>query len=214
MNAMMACFGKVARPVEAHVLDEMGQPALVVVFEDRPGLDGETKFGAPLGLPVGAHVVAEAVRQHAGGDERIDWNRLGERGGLWRGCRGRLLRGEGGHRRADKRDDAERAGVHSKTHTPFSPVWGRECRRSHSWLFPPDPIRGNALNSDKNPRSVFCVKLHAILKVMPNRLLRLLSPLPPAVHDTCAHLVMRCSWRLWRPRAVATAPWRAHRRPA
>ena len=123
MNAMMACFGKWRVPLKP-CARRMGQPALVVVFEDRPGLDGETKFGAPLGLPVGAHVVAEAVRQHPGGDERIDRNRLGEGGGLRRGCRGRLLRGEGGRRRADKRDDAERAGVQSKTHAPLSPVFG------------------------------------------------------------------------------------------
>ena len=32
--------------VEGHVLDEVGEPALVVVFEDRARLDDEPKFGA------------------------------------------------------------------------------------------------------------------------------------------------------------------------
>ena len=78
---------EVARAIEGHVLDEVRQPALVVVFEHRAGLDGEAKLGASLRLPVGAHVVAQAIRQRADGDLRIDRNRLVERRGLRGGGR-------------------------------------------------------------------------------------------------------------------------------
>ena len=40
--------GEVPRAVERHVLDEVGQPALVVVLEHRPRLDHQPQFGARL----------------------------------------------------------------------------------------------------------------------------------------------------------------------
>ena len=39
---------EVPRAVEAHVLDEVREPALVVVFENRSGIDDEPELGATL----------------------------------------------------------------------------------------------------------------------------------------------------------------------
>ena len=61
MNAGDVLLREVQRAVEAHVLDEMRQPALVVVFEHRAGVDDEPQFGAALRLRVRADVVAQAV---------------------------------------------------------------------------------------------------------------------------------------------------------
>ena len=69
---------EVARAVEGHVLGEMRQPALVVVFEDRPGLDDEAQLGALLGLLVGADVVAQAIRQRSDRDLGIFRNGLAQ----------------------------------------------------------------------------------------------------------------------------------------
>ena len=65
---------EVARAVERHVLDEVREPALIVVFEDRAGVDDEPELGAALRLLVRADVVAQAVRQRADGDPRVDGN--------------------------------------------------------------------------------------------------------------------------------------------
>ncbi len=67
-------LGKVTRAVEGHVLDEVRQPALVVVFEHRPGVDDEPELGTILRLLVDADVVAHAVGQRADRDPRIDGN--------------------------------------------------------------------------------------------------------------------------------------------
>ena len=67
-------LGEVLRAVEGHVLDEVRQAALVVVFEHRPGVDDEPELGAILGLLVDADVVAHAVGQRADRDPRIDGN--------------------------------------------------------------------------------------------------------------------------------------------
>ena len=48
----MSCFGKVLGAVERHVLDEVRQPALVVVFENRAGVDDQPQLGALLRLLV------------------------------------------------------------------------------------------------------------------------------------------------------------------
>ena len=69
---------EVARAVEGHVLGKMRQPALIVVFEDRPRLDDEPKLGAFLGLLVGSHVVAQAIRQRPDRDLGIDRNGLAQ----------------------------------------------------------------------------------------------------------------------------------------
>ena len=83
-------LGEVAGAVEAHVLDEVREPPLVVIFEDRTGPDDEPQFGTALRLPVGADVVAQPVRQRADGDQRVDRNELVERDVL-RGVGDRLL---------------------------------------------------------------------------------------------------------------------------
>ena len=70
---------KMLRAVEGHVLDEMRQPPLVFVFEHRTCLHHEPKLGARLRQPVLANVVAQAVRQRANRDQRIDRNGLVER---------------------------------------------------------------------------------------------------------------------------------------
>ena len=63
---------KVPRAFELHVFDKVRQPLLVVVFQHGAGLDDEPQFGAAGGFPVRAHVVAQAVRQCADDDFRID----------------------------------------------------------------------------------------------------------------------------------------------
>ena len=94
MNVTTSLLREVLRAVEGHVLDEVREAALVVVFEHRAGIDREPKLGAALRLPVGADVVAEAVRQRADGDLRIDRHDLVERGGLnRRGIAGCCARG-------------------------------------------------------------------------------------------------------------------------
>ena len=41
--------GKVQRAVEAHVLDEVREPALVVILKHGAGIDDEPKLGTALG---------------------------------------------------------------------------------------------------------------------------------------------------------------------
>jgi hypothetical protein len=74
------------------VLDEMRKSALIFVFEHGTGVNDEPKFGAAPGLSVLSDVVAQAIRERADGDERIDWNRLTERGILNTGDGAWLLR--------------------------------------------------------------------------------------------------------------------------
>ena len=59
--------GKMLRAFELHVLDEMRQPLLVVVFEHRSRFDDEPQLGAARRPAVRADVVAQAVRQRADG---------------------------------------------------------------------------------------------------------------------------------------------------
>ena len=56
---------EVLRALEFHVLDEMRDPELVVVFEDGSGLHHQPQLGFPGGLGVGTNVVAHTVRQRA-----------------------------------------------------------------------------------------------------------------------------------------------------
>ena len=65
-----------ARALEFHVLDEVRQPALIVVFEHRARLDDQPELRATRGLRVRPHVVAQPVRQRADDDLRIDRHRL------------------------------------------------------------------------------------------------------------------------------------------
>jgi hypothetical protein len=62
---------EVLRAVERHVLDEVGEPLLVVVLEHRAGVHRQAQLGPLLGAPVGADVVAEPVRQSADPHGRI-----------------------------------------------------------------------------------------------------------------------------------------------
>ena len=63
---------EVLRAFELHVLDEVREPQLVVVFEHRAGLDDQPQLGAVRRLRVRAHVVAQPVRQRADDDLRVD----------------------------------------------------------------------------------------------------------------------------------------------
>ena len=63
--------------VEGHVLDEVGKPELVVVLEDRAGVDDQAQLGAVFWLVVFVDEVGEAVRQGAGGNLGIGGDRVG-----------------------------------------------------------------------------------------------------------------------------------------
>ena len=63
-------LGEPLRAVEAHVLDEVREAALVVVLLDGARVDREPEVRALLGLGVLHHVVREAVRQHTAADLR------------------------------------------------------------------------------------------------------------------------------------------------
>ena len=54
------------------MLDEMRQAALVVVFEDGPGLDDQPEFDFARGLRVRPDVETETVGQRPDEDLRID----------------------------------------------------------------------------------------------------------------------------------------------
>ena len=111
---------KVLRAVECHVLGEMGQPLLVVLFEHGPGLDDEAQFGALLGLLVGADVVAQAVLERALGDLGVDRDRVGERGCLDGARRGRLLGGRQPRRDRERRREQRHVEASANGHQgPF-----------------------------------------------------------------------------------------------
>ncbi len=134
--------GKVARALELHVLDEVRQALLVLVFEHRTGLDDEPQLGPAGRLAVRPHVVAQAVRQRADSDFRVDRHLLRERigrdrrgGGLAPGGRG--LRGLRRRRRhpggkdagQDTADDADARVTHTSHPTGSAPAGGMErCR--------------------------------------------------------------------------------------
>ena len=63
---------EVPRALELHVLDEVRQASLVVVFEHRPGLHDQPQLGLPRRLRVRPDVEAQAVRQAADQHFRID----------------------------------------------------------------------------------------------------------------------------------------------
>src|SRR5688500_6618188 len=60
-------------------------PALVLLFENRPGVHDETELGPLLGFQVLADVVAHPVRQRADLYLRIDRDPSGENGSRIRG---------------------------------------------------------------------------------------------------------------------------------
>ncbi len=110
--------GKVRRAVEGHVLDEVRQPALVIVFEHRTGVHHQAQLGSASGRRVvAAHVVLEAIRQSARAHFRGDRNHLGER----RRCgpfRRRLGGGEAG--RDGNREKRKNEASHRCRHGRFS----------------------------------------------------------------------------------------------
>ncbi len=69
-------LGEVLAAIEGHVLDEVRQPELVVVLDDRSDIDGEPQFGPPERAVVDPDVVAKAVRKVPDLDARVDGNRL------------------------------------------------------------------------------------------------------------------------------------------
>ena len=75
---------EVLRAVERHVLEQVREPALVVVFEHRAGLHGQPHQHPLFRARVLAHVVAQAVGQRADGHRRVGGQRAGG------GNRGRL----------------------------------------------------------------------------------------------------------------------------
>ena len=72
-------FRKMPGTLELHVFDEVRQPLLIVVFENRPGLDNEPQLSAVRRLGVRADVIAEAVGQRPNEHVGIDRHRLRER---------------------------------------------------------------------------------------------------------------------------------------
>ena len=129
MNATTSCFGKCARAVERHVLDEVREPALVVVLEHRAGVDHEPELGAALRLLVGADVVAQAVRQRADRDPRIDGNGSRQRNVLRPGRDGalRARHNAGTCRERQRQEHQGRAGAkdHERHHFTSRSVLGK-----------------------------------------------------------------------------------------
>ena len=105
-------FREVFGPIERHVLDEVRQAPLVVVFEHRAGVDHQPQFGAVARPRIAAHVVPEPVVEHTRPDLGIDRNAAVERGRGRRTDQGwvrRLLRNEQGGGRGGT--DGDEAGV-------------------------------------------------------------------------------------------------------
>jgi hypothetical protein len=98
-----ALSGKMARPLELHVLDEVGEAALIVVFEHRSGLDDQPQFGLARGPGIGPDIEAQPVGQAADQDLGIDGHVRLERVGSHR-CGGRVAaaRDLGGWRRGNR----------------------------------------------------------------------------------------------------------------
>ena len=91
--------------VERHVLEHVRQPALVIVFEHRAGLDRQPQQHAPLRSGVLADVVGEAVRQPADGDRLVDGQDAVERRQRLLGLRCALPRRRGRPRGEEKGED-------------------------------------------------------------------------------------------------------------
>ena len=96
-----AVAGEMLGPVEAHVLQEMGEAALVLVFKDGTDLLGDVEMRLVLRLLVVADVIGQSVLQMADADIRIDRNR-------------RHLLGRYGHGQPEgQRDDGNHSFDHS-----------------------------------------------------------------------------------------------------
>ena len=109
-------FLEVGRAIEGHMLDEVGQPLLVVVFEHRAGLDHQAQFELLFRLAVLLDVVGQAVGQFAHFDLRADRDRvgqpdLGQRGRCGddqEGCEAGRFQEVFGHRGAGEMDGGSR----------------------------------------------------------------------------------------------------------
>jgi hypothetical protein len=102
-----------ARAVEGHVLDEVRDAELRLVFEDRPGVDDEAELGALLGERVAPDQIAKAVRQAPAAHGAVERKR--SVGGLGPRLGARLGRGQGAeeHERDEQRG-AQRHGIGRK----------------------------------------------------------------------------------------------------
>ena len=107
---------EVTRAVEAHVLHEVREPALIVLFENRSCVDDEPELGPGLRILVGTHVVPHPVGERADRDPRIDGNGLSEWRVVSAGCDGALRRrhhaGRGGNGQRQKHQVCAGAEVH------------------------------------------------------------------------------------------------------
>src|SRR5205814_6127824 len=70
---------KVSGALESHVLDQVRQPLLVLIFENRSGVDYQAQLGTLFRSFVRANVIAEAVTEFADGYLRIDRHRVAQR---------------------------------------------------------------------------------------------------------------------------------------
>ena len=69
-------LGEALRAVEGHVLDEVGQPALLLLLEDGAGLHDQRKVGPVARLLVVPDVVGQAVAERAAGDRGVQGQRI------------------------------------------------------------------------------------------------------------------------------------------
>ena len=111
-------LGEVPAAVERHVLDEVRQAELVVVFEHRPRVDHQPQFGAPEGPAVLPDVVAQAVREIADADPLIRGHRLIERR-RQRGIRRGLVLRHGGDEAGEEEQDKKVQGAGPESHPPI-----------------------------------------------------------------------------------------------
>ena len=67
--------GEPLRTPERHVLDHVGEAALIGILENRAGVQHQPQLRALLGFVILADVVAHPIRQHADGNGRIERQR-------------------------------------------------------------------------------------------------------------------------------------------
>ncbi len=67
------------RAVKGHVLDEVRETLLVIVFENRSGFHNKPKFCPLLGLLVGPNVISKPIGQPSDCDLPLDRYWIGER---------------------------------------------------------------------------------------------------------------------------------------
>jgi hypothetical protein len=70
-------FRKIFRPVERHMLGEMSQPLLIVVFKHRACLHDETQFNAFFGLAVLLDIIRHPVGQFSDRDRLVNGQDIG-----------------------------------------------------------------------------------------------------------------------------------------